>query len=137
MPTALDVADRIEIADLFARLANLLDEGRHDDVPTVYTDDAVARSPRAELRGREELAAFLESSWVEGEHTQHVHGDVLVRGDGERAEATANQLVHFYRDGAPPHRSSGLRVACTAVRTGEGWRFSEMRVTLAWTTHAL
>ncbi|MFD0392167.1 hypothetical protein ACFQ3Z_02840 [Streptomyces nogalater] len=40
--------------------------------------------------------------------------------DGDRAEATANQVVYFYRDGEPPHRTSGLRVACTTVRTAGG-----------------
>ncbi|GAA2437143.1 nuclear transport factor 2 family protein [Streptomyces glaucus] len=133
MTTDTRTADRIEIADLFARLANLLDEQRHDDAHTVYTDDVVAHSPRGELRGLEEVTAHLKRSRVEGEHTQHMHGDVLVRVDGDRAKATANQLVHFYRDGEPPHRTSGLRVACTAVRTPAGWRFSDTRITLAWT----
>jgi ketosteroid isomerase-like protein len=127
-------ADRIEIADLFARLANLLDEGRHDDVGRVYHDDIVVRSPRGgELHGLDEVTAYLTGSQVEGEHTQHVHGDVLVHVDGDRAKATANQLVYFYRDGTPPHRTSGLRTACSAVRTPAGWRFSDIHITLAWT----
>lgn len=62
-----------------------------------------------------------------------MHGDVLVRVDGDRAEATANQLVYSYRDGAPPHRTSGLRTECSAVRTPAGWRFREMRISVAWT----
>lgn len=130
----MSAADRVEIAELFARLADLLDEGRHDDAHRVYHADVVVRSPRGgELHGLDEVTAYLERSHVGGEHTQHVHGDVLVHIDGDRAEATANQLVYFYRDGEPPHRTSGLRVACTAVRTPAGWRFSEMHVTLAWT----
>lgn len=132
MPAAAPTADRAEIADLFAHLANLLDECRHDDAATVFHDDIVARSPRGELRGLDEMTALLKRSQVEGEHTQHVHGDVLVHVDGDRAQATANQLVYFYRDGEAPHRTSGLRVACTAVRTPPGWRFSDMHVTLAW-----
>ena len=48
---------------------------------------------------------------MEGEHTQHVNGDVLVDVDGDRAETPANQLVHYYRTGEPPHRRSGLRLA--------------------------
>jgi hypothetical protein len=125
--------DRIEIAELFARLANLLDECRHDDAGDVYSPDVVAHSPRADLRGLDEVIAFLKSSEAEGIRTQHVHGDVLVEVDGDSAKARANQLVYFYRDGEPPHRSSGLRVACTATRTAAGWRFGEMGVTLAWT----
>ncbi|WP_393916199.1 nuclear transport factor 2 family protein [Halostreptopolyspora alba] len=133
MSVAAPTADRVEITELFARLANLLDECRHEDAPTVYHDDIVVRSPRGgELRGLDEVSAHLKRSRVEGEHTQHVHGDVLVHVDGDHAEATANQLVYFYRDGEPPHRTSGLRVACAVARTPEGWRFSEMRITIAW-----
>src|SRR5690606_13853442 len=54
--------------------------------------------------------------------------------DGDRAEATANQLVFFHRDGEPPHRTSGLRTTTTAVRTPAGWRFTEMNIALAWTS---
>lgn len=129
------IADRLEVTDLFARLAGLLDDGRHDDAADVYHADVVVRSPRGgELRGLDEVTAFLRRSHVDGEHTQHVHGDVLVRVDGDRAEATANQLVFFHRDGEPPHRTSGLRTTTTAVRTPAGWRFTEMNIALAWTS---
>ena len=132
MPTATQTTDRIDIADLFAHLAYLLDECRPEDAGTVYHDDVVVHSPRGELHGLAEVTAFLKQSHVDGERTQHVHGDVLVQVDGDRAEATANQLVYFYRDGKAPHRSSGLRSAVTAVRTTAGWRISDMRITLAW-----
>jgi ketosteroid isomerase-like protein len=130
MPTQL--ADRLEVADLFARLAKLLDEHRHEDVRSVYAEDVVVRSPRGELRGADEVAAYLRRSWVEDEHTQHLHGDVLVDVDGDRATASANQLVHYYRAGEPPHRRSGLRLAYTATRTPAGWRFVSGHVTFAW-----
>ncbi|WP_439677269.1 nuclear transport factor 2 family protein [Embleya sp. MST-111070] len=61
-------------------------------------------------------------------HTQHVHGD--------RAKGTANQLVYFHHGGEPPHRAGGLHVAGAAVRTREGLRFGEVRITLAWTHDA-
>ncbi|WP_416984355.1 nuclear transport factor 2 family protein [Streptomyces sp. T028] len=128
----MSTADRLEIADLFARLAHLLDEHRHDDAPSVYHDDIVVRSPRGELHGLDEVTAFLKQSRVEGERTQHVHGDVLVEVDGDSAQATANQLVYVCRGGEAPYRRSGLRVTCAAVRTPVGWRFGEMRITLVW-----
>lgn len=133
MSIAAATADRVEIAELFARLARLLDEGRHEEAPTVYHHDIRVSSPRAELRGLDEVAAHLRRSRVEGESTQHVHGDVLVRLDGDRAEVTVGQLVYFYRDGEPTHRTAGLRLACVTVRTPAGWRIGEMRITLAWT----
>ncbi|GCE01111.1 nuclear transport factor 2 family protein [Embleya hyalina] len=130
------LADRLEVAELFAHVANLLDEARYDDAHRVYHADVVVSGPRGELRGLDAVTTLLKESHVEGVHTQHVHGDVLVRVDGDRAEATANQLVYFNREGEPPHRTSGLRVAGTAVRTPEGWRFSEMRISIAWTHDA-
>jgi hypothetical protein len=35
--------------------------------------------------------------------------------------------VYFYRVGQPPHLTSGLRLACTAVRTPAGWRLRSGR----------
>ncbi|MFF3330292.1 nuclear transport factor 2 family protein [Streptomyces sp. NPDC002888] len=124
--------DRLEVAELFARLARLLDEHRYDEVHTVYTEDVVARSPRGELHGLDEVTALLNRSQVEGERTQHVHSDVLVSVDGDRAKATANGITYFYRDGEPPYRTSGLRIDWTVVRTPAGWRVSEAQITLAW-----
>jgi hypothetical protein len=132
VPTADRTADQAEIADLFARLANLLDELRHDDIGTVYHDDVVIHTPSGELHGLDEATAHLKRSQVDGQHTQHIHSDVLVHLDGDRATATANQLVYVYRPGEAPHRTSGLRSACTAVRTPAGWRITDMRITVAW-----
>ena len=131
-PTTDPTTDRVEIAELFARLANLLDEFRHDDIGTVYHDDVVVHTPRGELHGLGEATAHLKQSQVEGQHTQHIHGDVLVHLDGDRATATANQLVYVYTPGEAPHRTSGLRSASTAIRTPAGWRITDMRITLAW-----
>ncbi|MFI6513174.1 nuclear transport factor 2 family protein [Streptosporangium sp. NPDC050855] len=134
MSTDTLTADRVEIAGLFTRLAHLLDEARWEDAGTVYTDDVVVRSPRGgELHGIDEIVGYLRGSEVEGERTQHLTTDLLVDVDGDRAAASANSLVYFYRDGRAPHLTSGLRLACTAARTPAGWRFRESRITLAWT----
>ncbi|WP_406641675.1 nuclear transport factor 2 family protein [Amycolatopsis sp. WGS_07] len=126
MPTI----DRLEVADLFARLARMLDERRHDEIDRVYHPDIAVHSPRGELRGLGEVTEFLTQE--RDELVQHVHGDILVDLDGDRATATANQLVYFYRDGQPPHRRTGLRVATAAVKTPDGWRFIEMSISPAW-----
>ncbi|MEE1942833.1 nuclear transport factor 2 family protein [Streptomyces sp. TRM 70361] len=133
MPVTTRTTDRAEIAGLFARLANLLDEHRPEDAAAVYHRDVVVHSPGGELHGLDEVIAHLGRIQVEREHTFHMHGDVLVHVDGDRAEATANQVVYFHRDGEPPYRTSGLRTTGTAVRTPAGWRFDDMRIKLAWT----
>jgi hypothetical protein len=132
MSEQIALADRAEITELFARLVRLLDEHRPEDVRTVYAEDVVVRSPRGELHGADEVIAFLRQSRVDGEHTQHMNSDVLVSVEGDRVSASANQLVHFYRDGQAPHRRSGLRLSYTVVRTPAGWRFREGSLTLAW-----
>ena len=125
--------DRLEIEDLFARLARALDEGTPDDLRQVYAKNVLVRSPRGiELRGIDTVVDFLKDAAVEGERTQHVHGDILVTVDGDRAEATANQLAYFYREGEAPHRTAGLRLKYSAVRTDEGWRFDEANILRAW-----
>ena len=140
MPTKRDVmstntliADRIEIADLFTRFARLLDEKRWEDADTVFTEDVAGHSPRSgEIRGIDKLVGYMRQAEVEGEHTQHITTDLLVNVNGDQAAASANSLVYFYRDGQAPHLTSGLRLACTAVRTPAGWRFREARIMLAW-----
>jgi ketosteroid isomerase-like protein len=129
--------NRHEIEELFARLARVLDEGTVDDLRQIYAKDVLVRSPRGiELRGIDTVVDFLRDSAVDGELTQHVHGDILVSVDGERAEASANQLAYFYREGEPPHREAGLRLKYTAVRTDDGWRFDEANILRAWQREA-
>lgn len=133
MSTDTSIADRIEITDLFTRLALLLDERRWEDTGTVFTDDVTVHSPRAgELHGIGEVVGYLRQAEVEGGRTQHVTTDLLVDLDGDQAAASANSLVHFYRDGRAPHLASGLRLAGTAVRTPAGWRLREHWITPAW-----
>ncbi|WP_405731454.1 nuclear transport factor 2 family protein [Streptomyces sp. NBC_01537] len=133
MSTNSLIADRIEIADLFSRFARLLDEKRWEDADTVFTDDVTVHSPRSgEIHGIDKVVGFMRQSEVEGEHAQHVTADLLVDVDGDQAAASANSLVYFYRDGRAPHLRSGLRLACTAVRTPEGWRLRESRTMVAW-----
>ncbi|MEU0507445.1 nuclear transport factor 2 family protein [Nocardia sp. NPDC005998] len=132
MATDTLVADRIEIADLFTRYARLLDEKRWDDVDTIFTDDVAVHSPRAQLRGIDKVVDYMRQAEVAGEHAQHMTNDLLVNVNGDQATASANSLVYFYRDGQPPHQTSGLRLACTVVRTAAGWRISETRTMLAW-----
>ncbi|MFB4278679.1 MULTISPECIES: nuclear transport factor 2 family protein [unclassified Nonomuraea] len=128
------IADRIEIADLFTRFARLLDEQRWEEADTVFADDVAVHSPRGgELHGIDKVVSFMRQGEVEGQHTQHTTTDLLVDLDGDRAAASANSLVYYYRDGQAPHFTGGLRMTSTVVRTPAGWRLREVRITPAWT----
>ncbi|MGW1992980.1 nuclear transport factor 2 family protein [Embleya sp. NPDC001921] len=137
MSTNTLIADRIEIADLFSRFARLLDDRRWEDADTVFADDVTLHTPRGgggEIRGLEQVVGFLRRADAEavGEYTQHVTTDLLVDVDGDRATASANSLVYFYREGRAPHLTSGLRLTYTVVRTAAGWRLHEGWTELAW-----
>jgi hypothetical protein len=126
-----EIADRLEVVELFARLARVLDEGTPDDLREIYTKDIVVQSPRGgELRGIDDVVAYVTATHED--RTQHLHSDVLVNIAGDRAEASANQLAVFYREGEAPHRRSGLHLKYTAVRTPQGWRFDRATIGLRW-----
>jgi len=123
--------DHLEVANLFARLSRALDN--HEALDQLYTKDAKVHSPRGgELDGFDAITEYVRQTRTE-DHTQHMNTDLLITLNGDEAQASANQLVHFYREGQPPHQTSGLRVSYTAVRTPEGWRFREAEIKLAWT----
>ena len=118
------IADRIEITDLVSRFQLLLDEKRWADAGTVFTDDVAVHSPRGgELRGLDQVVAFMRQGDIDGQHAQHMTTDLLVDIDGDQATVAANSLVYYYRDGQAPHFTGGLRLAGTVVRTPAGWRF--------------
>ncbi|MGW2592800.1 nuclear transport factor 2 family protein [Streptomyces sp. NPDC001515] len=130
--TQREIVDRTEVAELFARLGLLLDERRIEDAGTVYHEQVVVRSPKGELHGLDEVTALLKRSTSGDERSQHTYTGVVVRLDGDRARTTANGVTYFFREGAAPHRTSGLRMTCEAVRTPAGWRFADARIELAW-----
>jgi SnoaL-like protein len=125
--------DYAEVANLFSRLSHLLDDHRYEDIGDVYTKDAVVRSPRGELKGKAAITEYLHQSRVPSEQTQHTSAGLLITITGDEAQAAANQTVHYYREGEPPHQTSSLRVSYIAIRTPEGWRFREGNLKLAWT----
>ncbi|WP_218019519.1 hypothetical protein [Nocardia arthritidis] len=75
---------------------------------------------------------FFQRLRRKGAHPAHTT-DLLVDVDGDRVAASANSLVYFFREGQPPHQTSGLRMACTVVRTPAGRRLRKTRIMLAWT----
>jgi hypothetical protein len=126
-----ELTDRLEIADLVSRLGHWLD-GRGGDPTTIYDRDVVARSPRGEFHGYDEVIAFVTRANPDGEHVQHFHTDIVVQLDGERGVVTANQLTQFFRPGEPPHRTGGLRLRYAVIRRPQGWRIATAEIELTW-----
>jgi ketosteroid isomerase-like protein len=134
-PRAL--ADRLELAELVARLGHWLDDKAYRDpaaIRDIYTDDVVAEFPSgAVVTGAAELSARAAASHDRHAHTHHVASNVVVdlADDGETARVRANQTATFAQ-GAAPDVAVGERYDLHAVRTAAGWRFDRVRITLSW-----
>lgn len=125
------IADRLEITDLFAELARVLDEGTPDELRNIYAKDVVVQSPRGgEIHGIDDVVAFVAAT--DDAKTQHLHGNIVVTVDGDRAEASATQLVFFFREGEAPHHRAGVNLRYSAVRTPAGWRFDRATISAVW-----
>jgi 3-phenylpropionate/cinnamic acid dioxygenase small subunit len=125
-------SDQFEIAQLLSRLAKLFDERRFDDLRAIYTENAETVSPRGNLHGIDEIIGVLSKVTPSEEHTLHLNSAVVVDVDGDRAEVSSNQLVYFFADGAPPHRTTGIQATYSAARTPEGWRLTRAHIVPRW-----
>ena len=136
MHAVQQLADRMEMADLVARIGYAQDD--RDTGPEVlrglYTEDVVVETVRGTLRGLDSVVTHLARArtGAADERTQHLNTDVRVDLAGDRAEVTVQQLVHFFRPGAAPHRTAGVRCAYRAVRTDAGWRFARAEFAPLW-----
>ncbi|SDQ76557.1 nuclear transport factor 2 family protein [Thermostaphylospora chromogena] len=140
-----ELTDREEITDLVYRLSVALDEGRFEELKSIFTDDAVAQTPGGLAQGRDALIAQAARNHSSEERIQHLIGNVLIDMDGDRADVRANLLATFASPGtadaqdtarlAPePRLTLGEVYRFQAVRTPHGWRLSRVETTPLWTT---
>ena len=99
--TTADLLDRDEIETLVHRLGACLDEGRFDDLRTLFTTDAVASTPGGVAQGIG-LIAQASRNHAPDDGIQHLISGVLVDHDGDTASVRANLLVTFARRAPAP-----------------------------------
>lgn len=136
----VQLRDRSQITDLVYRLGMRLDEGRFDELRSLFIEEATVRTPGGLAEGREALVAQASRNHPPDERIQHVITNVLIDLDGDRANVRANLVVHSasLADGekpapAPPVRYSlGEVYHFGAVRTGDGWRLSRVEAVPVW-----
>lgn len=132
------ITDRLEITDLVSRLGLVFDEGRFDEMPSLFVADAVATTPGGTARGRDAVVAQAGRNHRPDQHIQHVTSNVLVDLDGDRARVRANLVVTFAEAGAgealapPPEFTLGEVYRFEVVRTPDGWRFARVETTPVW-----
>lgn len=127
---SIDLVDRLDITDLYARQSQAVDSGDGDGWAGTFTEDGVFTSPTYSLtaRGRAELKEFAETSnasaLARGEQFRHVISSIAMRPAGEdRIDATTYLMITATGD-------AGARVDRTLVmfdelrRVDGEWLFS-------------
>lgn len=123
--TPQEVADRVEILDLLARYSTVVDRGAWDEMPALFTADAVLDFSSTggicgSVADHQEFNAKVLTGFAS---TQHVMGLPTVVVDGDRATSRSicfNPMVvndeHVF--------FVGLWYDDALVRTSTGWRFA-------------
>jgi hypothetical protein len=130
------LVDRAAITEMVSRLGRWLDEHGYTDPEAsaaLLMPDIVLETPGGKATGLDDVLAQARKRHDDF-RTQHVHTNVLVELDGDRATAEANLIVTFVPAGGDPgsYHQVGTRYSFAFVRTGGGWRFASIRDRLIW-----
>ncbi|RSN55637.1 MULTISPECIES: nuclear transport factor 2 family protein [Actinomadura] len=135
--------DRADLTQLIYRFCTLMDEGRFEDLRSVFAEEVASKDPSgAPVRGRDAVIAGAAAAHSPGERSQHLVHNVLIDVDGDRADVTASVVVILSDDTAPegaiapePKLTISSRLRYGAVRAPEGWRVSSIDGDLVWASH--
>ena len=98
-----------------------------------FTDDAVLELPHGRLEGRAELQRMPAPP--EGRSAQHLFGQIVIDLDGNRATTRAYLgATHIFSptDTTDNAHAGGWYQHHVVVRTPDGWRICELRLTVTW-----
>jgi 3-phenylpropionate/cinnamic acid dioxygenase small subunit len=128
-----ELVARNAITELVYRLGVALDDGRFDELRSIFTEDSTASTPGGSVEGIDALIAQASRNHSRERRNHHVITNVLIDLDGERADVRANLVVTFARD-AVPYFTLGEVYRFDARRTPDGWRLSRVESTPVWST---
>ena len=135
-----DVADELEIHNLVARLAILVDTGDLDAYAALFTEDATwaFKAPPGSsllfpaLKGRTEILSGARKRRAEGfsgpeTHCYHLLVDTSVTPDGDKAVATS--YAAFVKDANTAPNIGNFAIYRDGFRrTSEGWRLASRTI---------
>ncbi|MFB4282020.1 nuclear transport factor 2 family protein [Nonomuraea sp. MTCD27] len=133
--------DRGDITQLIYRLYACMDEGRFDDLRSVFADEITVRTPGGLAEGPDAAIAQAARNHSTEERIQHfVHNALVdVDADGRHAGVRADVIVTFSAAAAPegqlapePRRTLSERFRYDVTRSPEGWRLSGVDATPVW-----
>ncbi len=91
----LTAADRLEIAELLARYCRAIDQGRWDELPTLFTPDCTVDFGKVmgTHEGHDGVRNMARMIGGTGLTMRHYLTNVIIDGDGDRAEVMAYVLA--------------------------------------------
>jgi uncharacterized protein (TIGR02246 family) len=94
----IDMADRVQIEDLVARYNKAIDTGDAEAWAATFTKDGEFHGIVGDFFGVDELTAFVrayasEEQFAEFASAQHWVTNIVVEGDGDRAEMFAHLMM--------------------------------------------
>ena len=143
-PAVSELADRAEVSGLVSRYFSAIDDKRLDPAAMAMVFTASGRVTRpngASLIGPESIAASQSQSFARFHATHHVSSDHVIDLDGDTARLRANLIaMHLWADQErdpntlQTHFLAGGVLHALGVRTGRGWRLSELSLCNTWRT---
>ena len=127
----LSTADRLAVAEVIARYCHCIDRGRWEDFAALFTDDC--RLDLSQVMGLYEgadgIRRFCETMRSLPIVMRHLVTNVVIRGDGDRANVESYVLAITGPEGGPSSQTPGF-YDDEIVRQGGEWRIRSRRLTL-------
>ena len=127
--------DRAAISELLYSFGAALDSGDWE----AYANNYVERGSfeivgMKRVVGRANLRAAPERDLARYDYLQHFSTNHRIEVDGDEARASHYLIAVHGPDASSPmrHADIGGRYDCRCVRTPEGWRFAEVKLTVLW-----
>ena len=126
--------DRAAISDLLVEFARRLDAGQWDRYAETFAPDGVFELPWSRRVGRQEIAAAAEGDLAAFDAVMHYSSNHAIEIDGDVARTRSYLVGVHIPDASEPatHADAGGWYDCELRRTEEGWRFTNVKVTVAW-----
>ena len=116
------MSDKDDIREVLHLYCFHMDEGKFDELSTLFAPDGEWIAPYRTARGPEEIAAWLKQSVPPTPKRVHYAMNTVIGLDGDEAVAKSNYLVMVEGPEGPVPSVCGT-YADRLVRTGTGWKF--------------
>ena len=119
--------DKEEIRELLHRYCFCMDDGRFDELASLFAADGEWIAPYRTAKGPADIAAWLKQSVPVSPRRVHYVMNSIIDCDGANATARSNYLVMVEGPNGPLPSVCGT-YDDVLIRQDEGWRFRRRRL---------